>query len=343
MSYSSIIEGLNTYRNDEMFFESIRESSNTELVADDSIYVFEEDEIDEAKVVTFDGKTFPKFGYAVVMCGGSGVGKGFARGTKIAIDAKVFDVDRLKELYIFAQKKGKFKSDVKKYDLANPDDVSALHQKIKSLGVKDKQEEALFKNVENGIMPNVIYDITGDDPDKLERLGAKLKGMGYHVTLVWVITNRQIAMIQNLSRDRVVSQEIFHKIHNDVNKTVFPFLKTMAGNYDAAWLVFNQQVPAKTLSSKEYAQLQDIGAVKLEKKGKEFEIPKEIEMMVYNILGPNEEDPLHPTTYKDFGDVAPGIDLKDKEGKGKKDEIERLKGGLDSLLKKVDTVKNIKK
>lgn len=36
------------------------------------------DTINEAKVVTFDGKVNPNFGHAVIMAGGAGSGKGFA-------------------------------------------------------------------------------------------------------------------------------------------------------------------------------------------------------------------------------------------------------------------------
>ena len=48
-------------------------------------------------------------------------------------------------------------------------------------------------------------------------------------------------------------------------------------------------------------------------------------MMLFNILGPMEEDPQHPRVYKDFDEV-----------RGNGEEIERVKAGLDTLLKKVD-------
>lgn len=336
MSYYSLIEELKSFREDNEFFESLRESTNTDIFEDEDLInesLDEFEEIDEAKVVTFDGQTFPKFGHAVILCGGAGSGKSFARGTKIAIDAKVFDVDRLKELYMAAQKMGKIKSDVKKYDLGNPDDVTALHNKIKALGYKDKQEEAFFKGAVNGTLPNVIYDITGDDPNKLEKLGSKLKGLGYKVTLVWVVTNRQVAMIQNLSRDRIVSQKIFHEIHNAVNKTVFPFLKNKAKDYDAAWIIFGSELPANALSADEKKQLENVGAIKLEKKGSGFEIPDEIAMIVYNILGPNEENPDAPQTYKDFDDIRTG----ERKGRDFRDfELNKVKSGVDSLLKKTE-------
>lgn len=321
MSRNLILEGLSEVHHVEDFFESLRGSTNKDI-NEEYDYMCESDEIDEASVVTFDGQTFPDSGVAVVLVGSPGSGKGYIRSHKILGSFKVFDVDRLKELYMLAQEKGSFK-DTRKYDLKNPADVSALHQKVKDLGLKDKQEEAFYNNLNQDRLPNVLYDITGDEQSKLKKLGEKLSSIGYKVSLVWVVTNRQVAMLQNLSRDRVVSQQIFHKIHNEVIKNVFPFLKNGASDYHEAWLVFNSKDSAKALSKKERDELNKIGTVRLEKSGNGFNIPKEIEMMLFNILGPMEEDPQHPRTYKDFSEV-------DKE------EIERVKAGVDTLLKKVE-------
>ena len=316
-----ILEGLNQYREDDKFFESLKESSNLDLDVNESVGISEE-VIDENTVVTFDGQMFPESGYATILAGGPGSGKSYISSRKIAIDAKVFDVDRLKQLYIMAQKSGKI-TDTRDYDLSKPEDVSALHQKVKDLGLKDKQEEAFYNSLSKDRLPNIMYDITGDDPNKLEKLGAKLKSVGYKVTLVWVITNRQIAMIQNLSRSRIVSQKIFHEIHNAIAKNVFPFLKARASSYDEAWLIFNSKEAVKELPHSTKKQLDNIGIVKLEKQGKGFNIPNDIAMMIYNILGPNESDPEHPDIYKDFGEV-----------KGNDDLIQDVRKGVDSLLKK---------
>ena len=321
MSRNLILEGLSEVHRVEDFFESLREV-NTSDINEEFYYMSEP--VEEAKTVTFEGQTFPKEGWCLTLCGAPGSGKGYITSHKVAINAKVFDVDRLKELYIKAQEKGSFK-DTRKYDLKNPADVSALHQKVKDLGLKDKQEEAFFNDLNQDRLPNIIYDITGDDPQKLKKIASKVNSVGYKTSLVWVVTNRQVAMLQNLSRDRVVSQQIFHKIHNDIVKNVFPFLKNGAKDYDEAWIVFNSKESAKSLSPEERKQLDNIGTVRLEKSGNGFNIPKEIEMMLFNILGPMEEDPLHPKTYKDFNEV-----------RGNEEEIARVKAGVDTLLKKVE-------
>lgn len=321
-----ILEGLNQYREDDKFFESLRESSNLDLSVNEDVNANRED-INESTVVTFDGQMFPDFGHAVILAGGAGSGKSYISSRKVAIDAKVFDVDRLKQLYIMAQKAGKI-SDTRDYDLSKPEDVSALHMKVKELGLKDKQEEAFYNSLSKDKLPNILYDITGDDPNKLEKLGAKLKSVGYKVTLVWVITNRQIAMIQNLSRSRIVSQKVFHEIHNAIAKNVFPFLKARAKDYDAAWIIFNSKEAASELPRSTKKDLDNIGIVKLEKQGKGFNIPNDIAMMIYNILGPMEGDPEHPNTYMDFSDI-----------KGNDALIDNVRKGVDTLVKKTSTVK----
>lgn len=64
--------------------------------------------INEAKVVTFDGKVNPNFGHAVIMAGGAGSGKGFALKNIIMLQGKTFDVDELKQLYVKGAKSGVF-------------------------------------------------------------------------------------------------------------------------------------------------------------------------------------------------------------------------------------------
>ena len=320
MLYTKIIEELNNVHSNENFFNSLKRSTNLDI--NESFDYLTKEDIDEGTAVTFNGKVFPESGQAVILVGSPGSGKGFIRKNRILGDFKVFDVDELKNLYLSAQKKGKF-DDTTEYDLRNSEDVSSLHKKVKALKWKDMKEKAFLDNLTAGRLPNVLYDITGDDSNKLKTLSAKLKSLGYKISVVWVVTNRQVAMMQNLTRDRVVSQEIFHRIHNDVIKNVFPFIKKDASDCDEAWLVFNSLDSAKKLTTKEREYLNKIGIVKLEKKGSGFEIPREIEMMVYNILGPEEVDPSNPKVYRDFKEVF-----------GNEEEIKRVEAGHVSLLKR---------
>lgn len=235
-------------------------------------------------------------------------GKGFVRSHKIAIDAKVMDVDRLKELYVLAAKAGKF-DDKREYNFKNPDDVGALHQIVKQKGFKDKQEDAFFASNKEGKLDNIIYDITGDDPKKLGSIGKKLKDMGYKTSIVWVVTNREEAFIRNMKRDRVVPEKIFHTTHNDVAKAVEPFLKSAdARYYDEAWLAFGSGNSGKKLTPEQEDELAKMGVVKLEKSGSSFVIPKDVEMRVHDILGPMEPNPEKPENYVSYKDFQSDYD-----------------------------------
>lgn len=313
---NGVILPYDTYESVEESFEELREEYGLDIWEDysyelDSMF----DSIDEAKMVTFGGNTYPKFGWCVVLAGGSGSGKGTVRRKFITIDAKVLDVDRLKKLYVAAAKSGKIE-DTREYNFKNPEDVNALHQIVKKRGFKDKTENSFFDSINSDRKPNVIFDITGDDPKKLASIGKKVKGLGYKTSLVWVVTNREEAFIRNLKRDRVVPERVFHATHNDVAKAVDTLLKSAdARFYDEAWLVFNSLDSAKELTPEQQKELENMGAFKLEKSGSSFVVPKEVEMRVHKVLGPMETNPDNPENYVRFDDFKKEFDANVKKVK----------------------------
>ena len=118
------------------------------------------------------------------------------------LQGKTFDVDELKQLYVKGSKVGIF-DDIRggNYDFKNPDDVALLHQKVKELGLKDRREQAFFSSLSTNRLPNIVFDITGDEESKLTKLSMMCKDIGYKVSLVWVVANREEAFIRNLQRD----------------------------------------------------------------------------------------------------------------------------------------------
>lgn len=194
-----------------------------------------------------------------------------------------------------------------------------LHQIVKQKGFKDKQEKAFFDAHTNDNRPNVIYDITGDDPSKLASIGKKVKEAGYKTCLVWVVTNREEAFIRNLKRDRVVPQEIFHKTHNDVAKALDAVLKGADAKYfDEAWIAFGSGTSARELSKEEQAELDKMGVIKLSKSGSSFVIPQGVEDRVHEILGPEEPDPANPKNYMHYSEFLQGASELDKNSQNYK-------------------------
>ena len=272
-------------------------------------YLKEETEtIDEASVVTFGGKTFPKNGWCVILAGGPGSGKGYQQDNSIMIDAKVFDVDKLKSLYVKAAKAGKI-NDKKDYDFKKPEDVAALHQIV-----SDKKYDKKIKNIffdKDEKLPNVIFDITGKNVAELKQYCERVKRKGYKTSLVWVVSNRDVALVQNLTRPRVVPQNVFHKIHNAILANLPDFIKTDAANYfDECWILFGSTKKLhKNMTSEEEKELHDNRSFKLTKKGDGFEISEELSNRLYDILGEMEENPDKPVKYKNYFTLKQELNL----------------------------------
>lgn len=311
---------------------------------------FEKEKVDEASMVTFGKKMYPKFGWACVMAGGAGSGKGFTVSNIIGLEAKIFNVDDLKELYVKVIGKGSKDSKISKgeekksFDFKNPEEVSYLHQKISNKAYLKKQENAFYSNnqesQENERIPNVIYDITGDKAAKLERIGKMLKDMGYKTSLVWVVTNREVALLRNLSRSRTVPDSVFHDTHNNVNKTIFPFLESdSAKYYDEAWVVFSSEGGIKSQSKEEKELFKKNRVVKIEKSGSSFKIPKELSDRVASVLGADEENPENPTTYMNQSKAKEVLEpYKQKKLVKGYDGIEREEISYSDKKKKYDNV-----
>jgi len=326
-AHNTILEGLQSRRNDGIITEGYM-SAVGEIVeylpicgADDIL------SIDEAKAVTFNGRTYPREGWAVVLSGGAGSGKGFTIGKQLMIDAKILDVDDLKLKFakLSALGKGKFAEYTgnRTFDFKNPKDVSDLHAMIgDEFGFDKRQQQILMNSIKSGnVKPNVIFDITGKTSTKLMNIANMFKRLNYNTSLVWVITNRQVAMVRNLMRERVVGERLFHEIHNQVRDTLLDFIPSNAAkDYDECWIIFSESAEVSDLPKELRDELFKYSAVKLKKKGSAFELPTDLNMRIRNFLGPNEKSPNKPSIYKSFKEtekiIAP---YKDDEGK-------RLKG-----------------
>lgn len=270
----------------------------------------------EASVVTFDGKTYPTSGYCVVLAGGAGSGKGFIQNNNIAIDAKVIDVDQLKQLYVRAINRTGTKlsrlATKKNYDFANADDVTQLHNIIDQGGEipsdKGGFDTRYKKAIGRGIstyneLPNLLFDTTGKTKESLLKPVTMCKELGYKMVYVWIVTNREEAMIRNASRARRVGDAIFHDIHNKVNTNNIDFLTTDAANYfDDAWLLFASNDHVGGTQAERDWRLDNM-AFQLPKRGSAFVISDSLMKRLKRTLGPNEPNPQNPEVYVDQGEV----------------------------------------
>ena len=246
--------------------------------------------LSEDKQVTFGrGVTNPNYGWCVIMAGAAGSGKGFTIENEIPIVGKTINVDDLKKTYIEMVKAHKIQD--REYDLGNPQDTYQLHKVIKNKGWKEKQMRGVMNADTHPTdrLPNLIFDITGKQLTDISSIISMAKPMGYKIMMVWVATNRGMAMFRNLKRDRVVPQETFHTIHNQCNAFLPSFLKgnesDIVNDIDKAYIVFGSGMDVQ---QNVYS---DSPCFPLIKTSNGFKFPKRVERDLMMVLGKSEPNP----------------------------------------------------
>jgi hypothetical protein len=287
----------------------------------------------------------------------------------------------------------------KEFNFKNSEDVAQLHGTIGSsrvdkdtgevkkslkssrtdafygeVGKLSSENQKLYDDIQTAKkdgkpLPNVILDVTGKDDVHLD--AADAVAMGYKVSVVWVLTNRQWAMYRNLSRERVVGQDLFHNIHNMVKNHMMGLLDnsgmdkngklTTNKDIDEFWIVFSGDNGAVKAADKPIATTDLEGTVvKLVRTGSEFKFPikllndveKKYEEQLMDtgdfkkgledFLGPDEVDPKSPKVYVDFktmGDKMKNV----KDTKSKDWKINALKNPDAGDAKNVKSLKDLAK
>ena len=197
------------------------------------------------KLITFGGKAYPKFGNVVIMAGGAGSGKGFVKDTLVGIEGYTFDVDDLKRLAVASpmiQKRVKkdLGQDLKKIgsDLSNEDNVGKLHAILGDyLNLDDRRMKTLYTSIMTAPpdrKPNIIFDVTLKDLQKLEKITRQVSAIGYpkeNVHIVWVVNDIEVAKAQNKDpkRGRVVPADILVNTHRGASSTMNDILNMGKG------------------------------------------------------------------------------------------------------------------
>ena len=219
--------------------KSYEQLRNEAQEANDS-YIYEclEKYLEEKLLIVGGGKNH---GQAVILAGGAGSGKSFAvtkfmEGEKF----KVINPDDIKDILLTMRDKkvvpqsettASLLKRVANLKLKNPEDAGTLHMMIKDLGIDSKREVLLFAGKrESGLLPNVMFDATLKKPEHLygSLTGEQgylnlLKGAGYkpeNIHIVWILTNYNLAVRQNLTRNRVVRTDILIKSHQGAADTM---------------------------------------------------------------------------------------------------------------------------
>ena len=204
---------------------------------------FNPDDVLLEKLITFGGKAYPKFGNIVIMAGGAGSGKGFVKDELVGIEGRVFDVDDLKLLaakspIIRKRVMDEFGVDLEKLsgELKNPENVSKLHEIIGiAMNLPDRRMRAFYASVLTAAddrKPNIIFDVTLKDLEKLQNITRQVANIGYakeNVHIVWVVNDIEVAKKQNVTRDRTVPVEILVNTHRGASRTMGDILNMGKG------------------------------------------------------------------------------------------------------------------
>lgn len=248
-------------------------------------------EIINEKLITFGNKE-PKYNNIVIMMGGAASGKGYIINNLVGLEGIIFDVDKLKALSLRSTKirqkildqTGK---DISSLSLSEPEHVTFLHNAIHDLGIMDKKLITFLSSVFiNNYKPNIIFDVTLRDLNKLENIYHQVTEFGYkkeNIHLVWVVNDIETTLAQNSERDRKVSSDILISVHRSVattanlimNKTV-SLSNYMDGDF---WIVFNKRgIDSITqVSDKGGFYIKDALYVKVKEQNKEMKDISEIE------------------------------------------------------------------
>ncbi len=186
------------------------------------------------KLITFAKQAYPKFGNILILAGGAGSGKGFVKDKLVGLEGYTFDVDALKTLAsktpaIIKKVKDELGDDLSVLgaNLKTPENVGRLHAIIgEYLNLDDKRTQALYAAILTAApdrKPNIIFDVTLKDLQKLEKITRQVKTLGYDpklVHIVWIINDIEVAQKQNAKRPRVVPAEILVNTHRGAAQTM---------------------------------------------------------------------------------------------------------------------------
>ena len=215
-------------------------------------------------------------------------GSGFVLSNFLGIQGKIFDVDAFKKS-IVAKSPESIDAEWKKFagkslkdtNLENPEDVSMLHAFVKERGYyKHSVINFLLAHKDTPNKPNVIFDVTLKDLDKLQELSNWVtKYGGYspaNIHIVWIANSFNVAVAQNNARERKVSGEIMVQTHTGASLTMKALIQKTNEYRKYAdgtiWAFFNQamvdNVLTKTGNKKNEFIVDRYTAILLKDKGK---------------------------------------------------------------------------
>ena len=229
----------------------------------------------EDKQVKFGGEVNPKYGWCVIYAGGPASGKSSSERYNIPIVGKKLDADEFKSVGFKNKKTGeidpgfvkkfmggkyynmilkdpKIGGDESKMDINDSDYVQAAHKALDPFIDKVKDNMRGLGNYNDpSRLPNIIFDQTSKNVDKLKRQVLEVKQAGYKVAIVWVLTDieKNLKAFRKRNKEgRRMPARMFMDIHPKVFNAMISVFDTpeLLDALDEFWVVINSYKPQNT-------------------------------------------------------------------------------------------------
>lgn len=234
---------------------------------------FLENALLEDKQIKLGGEVNPKYGWCVIYAGGSASGKSTATGFNLPFVGKKLDVDEFKDPKFLKKFSGgkyydrvlnstEIGGDESKMSLNDKDYPSVAHRELDDFTDKLKDRQAnIGKYNSPDRLPNIIFDQTTKNIDKLRKQVFTVKQYGYKVAIVYVLTDMHENLRQFYRRGkegRNLDRDLFFNIHPRVIDTILGIFKDteMLEALDDFWVVVNKYKGISTPKQKQ-AQIND--------------------------------------------------------------------------------------
>ena len=251
----------------------------------------------EDKVVKFGGQTNPSYGWCVILCGGSGVGKSTAADLLVPINARRYDVDALKSDRFYKisydgydhiltfnngdkyalEDEGIFEP----YNLTNNEFVGWLHNKRRPMAKKLKHAIVTAGSIaDSERLPNVLFDITGKSVEDFESIISEVKPLGYKIAVVWVLGEVRQAIQQNEKRERKVPIDVLLNTHRGVFNAVADIAMdgVLFSQIDEFWVIL--QTAFNVADKNEVDKYKTLANVyRVERRGEALSLPDKVKQM----------------------------------------------------------------
>jgi len=238
----------------------------------------------EEILITFGGKSHPEFGQVIIQTGGSNSGKEFLQ-SKL-IEGKIINVDDVKKwignsLQFVGLIKARTGIDIRyeELPLSDPNNISILHDIISTkMDITDEVDINLFISIASSVpdrKPNLLFNVTLKDLDKLDRITRNVLPLGYakeNIHIVWILTPFEEAGEQNMLRDEI--QHIAMTFHHLIYSVDTNLSEYMNGDM---WIEFkNSSIASELKKSATDGSFIAKGDqyVKIKKQGQPVQIPE---------------------------------------------------------------------